>query len=307
MEPVLEPGRRLETDLQLIREVRGISIDEVYRTSRIPLEMLNHFERHGLENHPLFNEVYTRAFVRTYAQAIGVPLQEAMNALEAQRRGQYRGELAMRYLGWTPPDPPPGEEPSKADVEEKTPSDEVLRPVTQPVAEPPAPPPPPVPLPSRTVPSPAEVPVIARRSAAMWVVGLIVVAILVGGLVWYFMQREAEEATDPAGEDAATVTLAPPPSASVPLPDSLELLLIAEGGPIRGTRVRYDMDIRRPYWIEPGDSMVFAFTDSILVEATANVSLRLQGHPYRFPPGTELVRITRPRAQVFLDSLEAGR
>jgi hypothetical protein len=102
-------GRRFSQDLRRIRELKGVTVAQLREETRVPQDLIEQFEASGLIDHPMFNQVYLRSFVRSYAQALGLPEAEVNEALEALANGRYRGQLAVRYLGEAPdvvPDPP---------------------------------------------------------------------------------------------------------------------------------------------------------------------------------------------------------
>lgn len=103
-------GRRFSQDLRRIRELKGVTIAQIREETRVPQDLIEQFEASGLIDHPMFNQVYLRSFVRSYAQALGLPEAEVNGALEELANGRYRGQLAVRYLGETPevvPEAPP--------------------------------------------------------------------------------------------------------------------------------------------------------------------------------------------------------
>ena len=87
------------------RELRGISLEEVARSTRIPLRTLKQMESDGWSELP--GDVFARGFLRSYAQAIGLdarPLlaryenisdaseaEVAMPAIAPQERGRRFG------------------------------------------------------------------------------------------------------------------------------------------------------------------------------------------------------------------------
>lgn len=140
-------GERFADDLRRIRERRGVSIDEVHEETKIPRGLIESFEETGLLDHPMFNRVYLRSFVRTYARVVDISPAFTLRALEEVLEGTYRGRLAEEYLGETetveeapsaeetetgkePAEAAPApvedrrEEPSKADVSEEGEEDE---------------------------------------------------------------------------------------------------------------------------------------------------------------------------------------
>lgn len=94
-------GKRFADDLRRIRERRGVSIDEVHEETKIPRGLIESFEKSGLLDHPMFNRVYLRSFVRTYARVVDISPAFTLRALEEVLDGAYQGRLAEEYLGET--------------------------------------------------------------------------------------------------------------------------------------------------------------------------------------------------------------
>lgn len=92
---------RFERDFRLIRESHNMSLEELSRATHITLDVLYQFEETGLINHPRFNTVYLKAMVRTVADALGVPANDAIQALEEAMEGRYAGRL-QTYVGAKP-------------------------------------------------------------------------------------------------------------------------------------------------------------------------------------------------------------
>lgn len=93
MEPI---GRWLRHE----REVRQVSLEELAQTTRIPLKMLQHLEDDRHESLP--GEVFTRGFLKSYARAIGIPTNEALDRWARTRRAPE--PQAAPATAITPPD-----------------------------------------------------------------------------------------------------------------------------------------------------------------------------------------------------------
>lgn len=76
-------GADLAAEFRSHRERSGLSLHDVFEVTRIPLDVLEAFERNALHDHPTFNRVYLRSVVRSYASAIGFPEADALAALES--------------------------------------------------------------------------------------------------------------------------------------------------------------------------------------------------------------------------------
>ena len=94
-----EDGIQFATDLRRIREERGLSLQQLHESTRIETGILRSFERNALFDHPVFNRVYLRSFVKTYAELVGIDAEEALGALEQAMAGMYRGQIAKDFFG----------------------------------------------------------------------------------------------------------------------------------------------------------------------------------------------------------------
>ena len=88
-------GPTFAADLKKIREFRGISINDLHDETKIPRGLIESFEDTGLIEHPMFNRVYLRSFVRTYAEVIGISPDVALAVLVESMEGGYRGRVGI--------------------------------------------------------------------------------------------------------------------------------------------------------------------------------------------------------------------
>ncbi len=118
-------GERFARDMRRIREDRGVSPDDIHEETRIAITLIAAFEQDGLFEHPAFNRVYLRSFVRAYAGCIDLDPDLALKHLERALTGAYENELTTRILETTPSmggyevndeeeSPPDGDEPSNS-------------------------------------------------------------------------------------------------------------------------------------------------------------------------------------------------
>ncbi len=91
-------GKRFARDMRRVREHRGVSLAAIHEQTQIAETLLESFEEGGLYDHPAFNEVYLRSFVRAYASVVDLPPDEAVAGLEAALAGNYQDALAATYL-----------------------------------------------------------------------------------------------------------------------------------------------------------------------------------------------------------------
>jgi cytoskeletal protein RodZ len=119
-------GTRFADDLRRIREARGITVDEVHKHTRIARTLIESFEEGQLYEHPTYNRVYLRSFIKAYADAVSISREEALKGLDAALEGAYQHALAEEYLDSGPSDrEPPSEAP--ADEDESTAADDSPR------------------------------------------------------------------------------------------------------------------------------------------------------------------------------------
>lgn len=366
--------------MRRIREARNLTVADLHEETKIPQGLIEAFEDKALFDHPQFNRVYLRSFVRTYAQVVEIDADVALEGLEEALSGRYVGSLAVAYLGEEPEDLPDEtvaadeqespderhdeEEEDRAgedNIDRKTErapkagttkkerargkrenedtgeqdEDEEARAsfvsTTQATAagfqkskaerelaeddveEWTAQSPPP----GTTERTPSRRP---RRDGPdrRWVLGGALV-VAVAALVWILvsvMDGSEEQASLPAvREDTAAAvetpeTAAPAsPTRPVDIPslgDTMTVRIVAAHGKVDPIRVTVDEDLRRPYWIERGDSMMFRPTSQIVIEELLDsVDVKLEGLEYPTSRRDEQGRIviTRDAAQNYFASL----
>jgi len=66
------------------REARGMSLEEVARATRVPLASMERLEAGQFDELP--GEVFVRGFLKSYARAVDVPIDEALARYTASRR-----------------------------------------------------------------------------------------------------------------------------------------------------------------------------------------------------------------------------
>ncbi|MCS6899118.1 MAG: helix-turn-helix domain-containing protein [Myxococcales bacterium] len=66
------------------REMRAMSVEEVSRATRIPIPSLERLETDRFDDLP--GEVFVRGFLKSYARAVGLPVDEVLARYSASRR-----------------------------------------------------------------------------------------------------------------------------------------------------------------------------------------------------------------------------
>lgn len=374
-----ETGRRLARDMRRIREAHNLTVDDLNHETKIPVSLIQAFEDTGLFDHPQFNRVYLRSFMRTYAQVVGIEADTALEALEEALAGRYAGSLAVEYLDEQPEAPHVSSESAAdegdeattkpaepIDDEERVPSGDEARDhrrrsddeTTREEREPPivsttsegagssqaehdegeadedwssqSPPSGSKAAASASAAASARPGRSRRRSSykgadrrgvdRRWIIGGAMV-VVVGVIVWILvsMLGDAEPtATEPtAAADTAqvedTTQAQEPPTPAIDLPaigDSIDVHIIASEGAVDPIRVTVDDDLRRPYWIDQGDSMAFHSASRIVIEELLdNISLSVEGIEYptdRRDPQNHIV-ITRDSVENYFASLEQAQ
>ena len=169
--------------------------------------------------------------------------------------------------------------------------------------------------------SPTSKPIDLGRQTQLVQWGLIGLVVLVlGGAVWGVLALigggsdddpvAATTTTDTtAVEDTITTASPEPEQPALTIGDTLNVVVMAETGKVQGIRITQDDDLRRPYWIEEGNSQAFTVRNRIVIEQSLeNIKLLVEGYPYPTGRRDEQGRIviTRETVQAFADSLSGS-
>ncbi len=350
--PIPPTLRTFLDDLVAVREDRGIAREALHQATKINLSLIEQFEQTALFDHPLFNQVYQRAILLSYARTMRLDEALLSRAFDSAIAGGYRRELAIAFLGLPPlpeVEPPVDSPPAQAAAPDRSapPRGRDSR-RAQPS--------------SASAPSPGRSPAggagvasgdvivfrleqvalrvgkalndavqqlllaINRTSGGRGVIlqwGGILATIVIGlTLLIQFIQRPSREGGGAAniatlsdavaGVDTARATETPTPASSAPitLSDSLSLVIMAQKNKLDPFRVQVDRDLRRPYWLDQGDTLQFTFADRITVEdRLEDMTVLLEGHPYPLVPADTSGRviINRDSVRVFLAERRDGR
>ena len=91
------------------------------------------------------------------------------------------------------------------------------------------------------------------------------------------------------------------------LPDTLNIVIVADKGSVAPIRVTVDNDLRRPYWISRGGSMTFRMADRIILEQQLDsVTVQVEGmtYPVSPPTGEDMVVLTRDALRSWFSSIQ---
>ncbi len=380
-QPATGPLGQFLDDLSSIREKRNVSLEALRNATKVYPNVIAQFELDGLKDHPLFNSLYVRAFIRSYANAVGIPPEDVLRAYDEALQGAYKRQLAIEYL-----DLPPEEiQALRASIKEKaepvfavdkfefeqeekkvaSSSKNVQRtqpakksyqrknqqrknqqrntqqPQTSDAADGRA-----ITFVPKSKQGPEESPLASLTDGAKEAVSsffasgkqnaFIQWGLLAGGIVLFVvvvMQLLSFQTDSPSlndlqpAEPAATipaesispidatpdtlVTLSAQPVENTParapvvLGDSIAVQVVAATGPLDPFRIKRDTDLRRPYWLDQGDTMeVYLKNRAIIEDDLAAMQILIDGYAYPIYRTDSLARvvISRDSVQAFLDS-----
>lgn len=328
----------LEADLRAAREAADVTIEDIHQETRLDSDVIERFEAGQLIGDPSFNIIYLKAFLRSYAEAVGVPPDKVEAALESVQTGAYRGELHPDYAETNAE--PPEEESDLAESESD--STDVETGAQKGTSFPKVDPLPPAKSAasaafsgSSTVPDPGSKP--TRRlqkkvragsgrsfdtawGAILGVTVFVVLAVLT--VLWLLFRGDSSE-PDTAGSDAPEseeVTTGDNLAADEPSGQSvaqrlsfpIEVTVVAGGDGLQSFSVTEVPDEQRLVWVEPGETISFTSNQGVVLWGEGamglnpeEVTLRFQGYEWR-PPQGQVLRIDSTYGQTLLDSLHAA-
>src|SRR5512144_1161669 len=73
--------------LKRTRETRAMSVEEISRATRIPVTSIERIEADHFDDLP--GEVFVRGFLKAYARAVGLPVDDVLARYSASRRVAY--------------------------------------------------------------------------------------------------------------------------------------------------------------------------------------------------------------------------
>ena len=293
-------GTSFEADLRATRDAADLSLADIQQKTRIPVDVLRRFEEGDLIGDPTYNEVYLKAFLQSYAKAVGVAPSAVLAAFAEQKRGGYSGSLHPE-TGGAPASspgadaPPPVATPDAAATEppvSDAPAASRAAPARPPSSVPPAvqalqnaPPPAPRPVADGQPKTLAQarvnrpvVPTAKRSFDKNWgtILGLfaVLVVALAGAL---YVLVFADDDTPDVEPDTVVVgsdeTATPIDSSGIGagaatggprLQLPIQVTLTAVGGKLQNFRVTEAPNERLGYWLEEGASETFE-SDSLIV------------------------------------------
>jgi hypothetical protein len=318
----------LSEDLIACRQRLKISLEDISKSTRVPVSLFASIENGTFFSDPAFTRTYIRSFTRMYARAIKIEEVDIVRALDEEEAEMYDGFLVEKYIG--------GSSKTKTSTPAvNSPKEIVDQPaqITVPVVTSVEPIPPTPVTPAKQVNAgqtsenqPLRTPIATDRSVdwadmnakinqprrnsstPLYLIGALVL-IIAAATVIYFMffpidigNGEAElinQQQDPVVAD--TIPALPPPPVSVALPDTLNVTIYALRDKLDPIRINSDLQERpNPYWLELGTARRFIFRDTIIFRADPRKFVLIyNGHlisnlaPYRFDEDSINFRFTR--------------
>ena len=323
----------LASDLLALREARGLTIEQLQQRTRVPTDIIRRLENGTLLDDDRYSEVYLKAFLKSYADAVDVPSGAMNTAIAEAKRGTYSGSLQQFLPDGVAPPPAAAPEPVDLpdDVEDRP--DEPRRAASASgsaaaaIAN----------APKKQAPAKSTTRDVARAPGRRdrgrrvsksidksWgaILGIAAGALAVIAVVLFFLFRDdtpEDQALVPVLPDTTQVAERPEPAATDEPPQRtaapqlqlpIRVTLLAQE-PLAGFRVTEAPDIRRPYWLEAGAEQTFESAEEVVIWGGERgsgyglmdgVRLRMQG--LEWTPGNGVVRITPANGQALLDSLQ---
>lgn len=266
-------------DLVAIRDSKGLTSQDIATKTRFPEGILREIETGILFNQPDTQRTYIRSFVRSYAKAIRIEEKDIVRALDEYYGDGYTGFLKSKYIEGVVEEGgvKPVEMLKRIITTSTLGAEEFTRPD-------------PTRAHNQMTPMPpelsnvnwsnmgAEISILNPRIIMMAVIAFILGTLVVSGIYTngfgLFDGSEdpiaetttiptpitSEPIAEPVDSDASVDTT------SVPLPETLNILIYAAYDRLEPVRVQTDLgtDVY-PFWIEQGTAMRFQFTDQISI------------------------------------------
>lgn len=325
-QPISESLRLFLSDLAAVRVKKKVSLEDIQVVTKVYPHIISQFEQDGLQDHHLFNHLYVRAFVRSYAKVVGISQDETAEIYDKALKGRYRRQLAVMHLGLDQEEAGPETEiEEEAEIEpaiKEASSERVPRAMSSSTVSS-----------SRIEYRPAStgnedtnwldsfieqanklVDLAREHGAIQWgilVVGIGLSLIVILQLLSFndaeedsplaaMTEEPVVEVTAPENNDtleaAPAVATVSRSLENVVLKDSLELFVIAATGKLDPFRIKLDNDLRRPYWLDEGDSMKFYISNRVIVEDNLDaMQILLEGFTYPIYSTDSLARVVIDR------------
>lgn len=321
---IVESAQRFGRDIRALRDKRGVTLEHIHKTTKVPEGILETFESDALVREAGYNKVYVRSIGRSYARILKVKESDVLTALDEVAAGMYVGSLAVKYLGATALKLP--EVPPKPATDDEAPAP--VRSQKPPKAPAPAAPKPAHPSTNDEATAPPSSSLItpkrlgdapktprqrppARKPANTGggiIAGIVALVVVVAGGIWYLTRGPIDADVTPtpvAVPDTQQVAPLPPP---VPEPlvlgDSISVMLIAARDKLERIRVTVDDNVRRPYWREQGDTLTFTVADQIVLESNLpRLDIYIESFFLPIDDSLPILMLTRADMQAHIDTV----
>lgn len=294
-------------DLGTIRKHLELELEDIYQSTRIPMDILKRIEDDSLFTDLSENIIYVRSFARTYAKALKIPDHLVLKSLDQYETGNYNGllleafpELREQKTSRSSTTIKPKKKDPHTTEDQDIESEKNVEPDSSPAhprfeekkIQPPAM------SKSGRVPPPVQSVNWAKmghkfstreRSTPVWIIGGVVIFIIALTIFYLIYNSdwlsnndsisqtdsvEAPPATTPGGSELS-LNLADQPQddadTTSTLNEILHLTLYAAYDRLEPVRIWSDLNPRiDPYWIEEGTAYVFEFRDSIRISGQYN-------------------------------------
>lgn len=329
-------------DLVEIRQKNGVTLDDIRVRTKVYPHIIAQFEQDGLNDHPLFNVLYLKAFVRSYADVVGISPGIASQSYEDALDGKYDRRLAVEYLGLQPS--------ARQAVEVDSVKEKRVAKIEE------------TPVSPRLEKQPTGInhglklslssdikgafqevvsgisdrfrnimQVLGGQGIFQW--GIMGAALVLGAFLLFKLvstqnegmpsvasqepiqsiqetsvTQETEDSSDTSEVDPSLLektSLVQAVIDRIERGDSLKVTVVAAYGKLDPFRAKVDRDLRRPYWLDQGDSLEFWFSNQVTVEDNLDMMMLLfEGVDYDIvdTDSTARVVINRDSANAFMYS-----
>ncbi len=282
----------LSDDLVAIRDAKGITSQDIASKTRFPDGIQREIETGILFNQPDTQRTYIRSFVRSYAKAIRIEEKDIVRALDEYYGDGYTGFLKSKYIEGIVEEGEQVEMLKRIITTSTLGAEEFTRPD-------------PTRAHNQMTPIPpdlanvnwsnmgTEISIMNPRIIAMAVIAFILGTIVVSGIYTngFGLFDESDDPIELADPITTPTPITPPitvpadssailNTTSIPLPDTLDVLIYAAFDRLEPVRVQTDLGTEvYPYWIEQGTAMRFQFSDQISIRgAFPRFVLLFNGH-----------------------------
>ena len=292
-------------DLAAIRKKKGISLDDIHQSTKIPKKVLKSIEDNSIFRNKGGSDIYIRGYVRSYAKALAIEERDIVYALNKVEKNNYTGSLI------DDDDRSDKEETNHQTEKEPTADDEETEPHPLDVDPDDMPAESDNPLsksddvhsidwadmgyqfqPSKTI-----------QSNKNYIVplALLILAVIAFSAYWFYFRNAPVQSDQNSRTASPTQTTTPSDSLQLglmpstggdsanfkaqqsgndALPDTLSMVLYAAYDKLEPVRVYTDIaDELNPYWIDQGEAIEFNFVNSFQFrDGLNNIILLMNGH-----------------------------